>query len=191
MDTIQLADGRVIDLTGKEVGAAISRIRPSLEKITTNRVAADLPLPTKQMHSLALVAAYQIWGLRAQDIADVMAIDVERIQAIQGEDIYKSFLQQLIRSVLDSELDDLRDQIASKARAAIEKVSQLLDEDGDPKTTLNAAKDILDRAQLRPVDVVEHRHRMEGSLKIVYEKRGSRDAAPIDVDFEEVDGDNA
>lgn len=187
MDTIQLADGRVIDLTGKEVGLAKAAPRP-LEKITTNRVAADLPLPAKQMLPLAVVAAYHIWGLRPGDIAEQLGTEPDRVETILNDDVFKNFLQQLIRSVLDSELDDLRDQIAAKARAAIEKVTELLEEDGDPKTVLNAAKDILDRAQLRPVDVVEHRHKMEGSLKIVYEKRGARDTPLTDVTFEEVDG---
>lgn len=187
METIRLADGRVIDLTGKEVGLPKAAPQP-LEKITTNRLAADLPLPSKQMHPFALVAAYHIWGLRVQDIAEILNTEQDRVEAILKDDVFKNFLQQLIRSVLDSELDDLRDQIASKARAAITKVTELLEDDDDPKTVLNAAKDILDRAQLRPVDVVEHRHKMEGSLKIVYEKRGARDKPLTDVSFEEVDG---
>jgi hypothetical protein len=33
---------------------------------------------------------------------------------------------------------------------------------------MTAAKDVLDRAGQRPVDIIEHRHKMEGGLTIEY-----------------------
>ena len=57
----------------------------------------------------------------------------------------------------------------------------LLDSDSE-STRGVAAKDVLDRAGQRPVDVVEHRHKMEGGLTIEYVEKKD-DIPTIDVDF--------
>jgi hypothetical protein len=42
------------------------------------------------------------------------------------------------------------------------------DDDVGVLTKMTAAKDVLDRAGQRPVDIIEHRHKMEGGLTIEY-----------------------
>lgn len=189
METLTLADGRVIDLTGKEM--AVSQPFPLPKKIAVHRQLVDLPLSGGQMHLVALIAAYSVWGLRVQDIAELMKVEVARIDEIRATDIYVSFYNELLRSVLDSELEDVRDQIVTMSRAAIKKVEDILNDDEDSKTVLNAARDLLDRAGLRPVDVIEHKHKLEGALTIVHVKRGELPAQPIDVEFEEINGDRS
>ena len=48
-------------------------------------------------------------------------------------------------------------------------------------TRMSAANNVLDRAGHRPVDVVEHRHRVEGGLKIEYVKKEDQNIPTIDI----------
>lgn len=189
MQTLKLADGSEIDLNGKLV-KPLEKEKPAakpLEKISTHRLLEDLPASGKVMHTVALVGAYTIWGLRAQDIATLLNTTVEQIEMVRADDLFKRFFQELLRSVLDSELEDIRDRIVTKARTALLKLEEVLDDD-DSKVKLNAANSILDRAGFRPADIVEHKHKVEGALKIVYEQRGKTTQPAIDVEFEETDG---
>ena len=68
---------------------------------------------------------------------------------------------------------------ADKSRNAATTVVGLLNSDNET-TQLSAAKDILDRAGHRPVDVIEHRHKMEGGLTIEYVEKKD-DIPTIDI----------
>ena len=68
-----------------------------------------------------------------------------------------------------------------KSQKAAQTMFNLLDSENEA-TRGSAAKDVLDRAGQRPVDVVEHRHKMEGGLTIEYVEK-KKDIPTIEVDF--------
>ena len=190
---LQLANGQQLDLTtGKLVGAdrAASGASPSSEgpsRIVTRRSLLDLPLQGPQMRTMAAVASMALWGLADQDTAELFGVAPEKIIALKNEAVYQSFFRQLLKSVLDSEMEEVREDIAKTARSAVEKVKQILsDPDSSQHTMLKAAQDLLDRSGLRAADIVEHRHTVQGGLKIIYEKRGENLDAVKDVSFTEI-----
>lgn len=191
---LTLANGQQLDLTtGKLVGAdrATSEASPSSEgpsRIVTRRSLADIPLAGAQMRTMAAVAAMELWGLQEPEIAELFGVPGEKIIALKSEAVYKNFFKALVRSVLDSEMEEVREDIAKTARRAVEKVKNILNnEDTTPHTALKAAQDLLDRSGLRAADIVEHRHTVQGGLKIVYEKRGENLDAVKDVTFTEIE----
>lgn len=192
---LQLHDGQQLDLTtGKLVGAGRAASDSSSwssdgpSRIVTRRSIADLPLQGPQMRTLAAVAAMELWGLQDGDTADLFGVPVNKIESLKQEAVYRNFFKALIRSVLDSEMEEVREDIAKTARKAVERVKGILeDEDSSPHTALKAAQDLLDRSGLRAADIVEHRHTVQGGLKIVYEKRGGETLDAVkDVSFTEI-----
>ena len=190
---LTLANGQQLDLTtGKLVGAdrATSGSSPSSEgpsRIVTRRSLVDAPLQGPQMRTMAAVASVELWGLQVPEIAEMFGVPEEKIISLRGEIVYKNFFRQLVRSVLDSELEEVREDIAKTARQAVEKVKGILnDETASQHTMLKAAQDLLDRSGLRAADIVEHRHSVQGGLKIVYEKRGDNLDVVKDVVFTEI-----
>lgn len=190
---VTLYDGRQIDPTTGKVVADPRRSDASLHaetsvpRVVTRRTSVDLLLPGPQMRLIAALAALDLWGLAHSDLAELFGLSEDKLKLIAGETQFQTFQKQLIRSILDSELEEVRDNIAAVARRASIRVMDMLDSDeADPKTILRAAQDILDRSGMRPVDIVEHRHTMQGGFKIVYEKAGSAIDSVKDVDFKEI-----
>ena len=48
-------------------------------------------------------------------------------------------------------------------------------------TRLSAARDILDRGGHRPADIIEHRHKVEGGLRIEYVTKDDNEIPTIDI----------
>lgn len=191
---LTLHDGRQLDLTtGKLVGAdraegdSSSQSSDGPSRIVTRRSIMDLPVQGPQMRTLAAVAAMELWGLPDGETADLFGVAPEKIIALKGEAVYKNFFKSLVKSVLDSEMEEVREDIAKTARKAVTKVKAILDDDSvSQHTLLKAAQDLLDRSGLRAADIVEHRHTVQGGLKIVYEKRGENLDAVKDISFTEI-----
>jgi hypothetical protein len=73
------------------------------------------------------------------------------------------------------------------APIAAKKIINLAQSDAEV-LAFKASQDVLDRAGHRPVDIVEHRHKMEDALNIVYIKKDETIPVPtIDVEAEAVE----
>lgn len=191
---LPLANGQQIDLTtGKVVSAVPVRRReasPSVDgpsRIVARRSLADLPVSGPQMRVMAAAAALALWGLQPGEIAEVFGIEQARIDELQEQSVYKNFLKALMSSVLESEMEEVRDHIGKASRIAADRVMSILDDpDASSITVLKAAQDLLDRGGLRAADIVEHRHSVQGGLKIIYEKRASNLEGVKDITFSEI-----
>ena len=194
-----LADGTKVDpSTGKVVrekkygGALIEIPAPSeAQEIVarTRRGVADMPVPPAQMNALSLVCFYTMWGLSEQDVAVQLNLSIQQIKNIKKLEEYKKLHDDIFKSIMETEANDVRYIFQQKARNAAQKVVDLMDEDG--ALGFAAAKDVLDRAGHRPADVVEHRHRLENTLQIEYIKKEDNSKlldtnVIVDAEFEEV-----
>ena len=148
--------------------------------IKAKRRIADLPETPKTMNTVNVVLLYTLYGLDNIDIALATGLSEHQVGQIKMLDAFNQMRQTIIDTVLTAELDDLRQMLQQKARMALEEQLRLL-EDGKQEVRFAAAKDILDRAGMRPVDVVEHRHKMEGGLRIVVEERNADAAPTLDI----------
>lgn len=200
---LRLADGTLIDaVTGRIVndageGDAAGDTRPprfievptsmdAVAEVTRVRKrVADLPLPPKSMNAVSLVAMYYLFGLSDVDIAHVTGLTTAQVGSLRTHDAFDALIGEARRNVLAEDGGQVRSLLEKNAIGAAQRVVSLLNS-YDEKVQVVAAKDILDRAGHRPADVVEHRHKVEGGLRIEYVRKGMSDTmidhmAAIDV----------
>lgn len=196
-EPLRLADGRVVYPDGTVVTPEppIPRVLQALSggtgdeqndvlPVPVRRKVDDLPAPPQQMNTIAVILAYSLFGLDDEEITRAVKLGTNVIIRIKESEPYKQMRDAIVRSALDSETDAVRDIITRNAkRAAIAVVESL--GASNRADRMAAARDILDRSGLRPSDVVEHRHRMEGGLVIEIVKRDDVRSVPtIDMESE-------
>lgn len=192
-EPLRLADGRLVYPGGRVLGGGGSDVPPRFVEVPTHREAqrivttarrklSELPEVPKAMNAIGAVLSYTLFGLDDDEIAIATSLTVEQIGRIKVSDPFSQMYDAVVRSVLDAETDIVRDLFQKKARNAAEVVVRALDE-GTRADRMAAAKDILDRSGHRPVDVVEHRHRMDGGLVIEIVRRDADRSIPT-IDME-------
>jgi len=187
-EPLVLADGTKINpLDGKILKDDILVEVPNTREIQRDIVAArkriaDLPLPPEQMNTLSLVMAYTVFGLSDKDIASVLSISENQVHNIKMNNVYNELQQNLVQSIIHSDATEVRDLFVLNSKTSAQL---FIDTVRDPEmgigTRLSAANNILDRAGHRPADIVEHRHKVEGGLRIEYVKKEEQDIPTIDV----------
>jgi hypothetical protein len=148
--------------------------------INAKRRIGDLPEAPKAMNTVNVVLMYTLFGLDQFDISVATGLTEHQVGQITMSEPFKQMRQTVIDTVLTAELDDLRQLLQQKAREALMEQLELL-RDGKQEVRFAASKDILDRAGMRPVDVVEHRHKMEGGLRIIVEERTAENTPTLDI----------
>jgi hypothetical protein len=196
-EPLQLADGTQIDCsTGKvlrpNAGKFVSVPSPSeAQRIIarTRMTVAELPLPPKQLSAVAMVAFYTLYGMSDRDISIALdsKLTEDQIAHVRKLDAYTEFMATAKQNMLHTETETVRELFEQHAPKAAQKIIELADSDAEV-LAFKASQDVLDRAGHRPVDIVEHRHKMEDALNIVYIKKDETVPVPtIDVEAEVVE----
>ena len=187
-EPLVLADGTKINpLDGKILKDDILVEVPNTREIQRDIVAArkriaDLPLPPEQMNTLSLVMAYTVFGLSDKDIGSILSISEDQINNIKMNDAYNELQGNLVQSIVHSDSTHVRDLFVLNSKTSAQLfVDTVNDSDMGIGTRLSAANNILDRAGHRPADIVEHRHKVEGGLRIEYVKKEDQDIPTIDI----------
>ena len=184
-EPLVLADGTKINPIDGLVIHDTSLVEvPNTEQIKREIVASrkrigDLPVPPGQMNTISVIISYTLFGINDEDISLTLFIPLEQVIQIKKSDSYKNLQEQFIKNILESDLSSVRSMFIQKSKTAADKMFSLLNSDSEA-TQITAAKDVLDRAGHRPVDVIEHRHKMEGGLTIEYVEKKD-DVPMIDV----------
>ena len=187
-EPLVLADGTKINpLDGKILKDDILVEVPNTREIQRDIVAArkriaDLPLPPEQMNTLSLVMAYSVFGLSDKDIGNVLSLSQDQIHNIKMNNAYNELQQNLVQSIIHSDTTEVRDLFVLNSKTSAQLfVDTVNDTEMGIGTRLSAANNILDRAGHRPADIVEHRHKVEGGLRIEYVKKEEQDIPTIDI----------
>jgi len=187
-EPLVLADGTKINpLDGKILKDDILVEVPNTREIQRDIVAArkriaDLPLPPEQMNTLSLVMAYSVFGLSDKDIGNVLSLTEDQIHNIKMNSAYNELQQNLVQSIIHSDATEVRDLFVLNSKTSAQLfIDTVNDSEMGIGTRLSAANNILDRAGHRPADIVEHRHKVEGGLRIEYIKKEEQDIPTIDI----------
>ena len=138
----------------------------------TRRALTDLPDVAANMHPIAVIVAYEMFGLNTQDIAIALDSSVERVEAIRATSIYMEFKRAATNNLVEAHDDEIRGLLKQHASRAVGTVVRSLSSQNE-STALNAAKDILDRGGHTPKQIVEHQHSMMNEMRIVHVDRQS------------------
>jgi len=186
MEPLILADGTKINpVDGAVVQDILVKVPNTMELkreiVAARKRISDLPVPPAQMNTISVILSYTLFGISDDDICMTLAIPIEQIVNIKKSDAYASLQEQFVKNIIESDLSDVRGMFVQKSRSAAQVMFDVLDNDEvGVGTKMVAAKDILDRSGQRPVDVVEHRHKMEGGLTIEYVEKKD-DVPTIDI----------
>jgi len=137
------------------------------EVVASRKRISDLPVPPEQMNTLSVIISYSLFGIANEDISNTLLIPLEQIIQIKESDTYNNLQEQFLKNILESDLSSVRGMFVQNGNKAAKIMFNLLNS-GSEATQITAAKDVLDRAGHRPVDVIEHRLKMEGGLVIQY-----------------------
>jgi hypothetical protein len=189
---LRLADGRVVYPEG-EISTGPGPISggvevpsgPEAQRIVTaaRRKLSELPEVPQTMNAVSVILSYTLFGLDDEEIAIATKLTTGQISRIKQGDAYTQMHDAVVRSVLDSETNVVRELFVKKAKQAAEVVVRAMEE-GTRADRMAAARDILDRSGHRPSDVVEHRHRMDGGLVIEIVRRDGAVVPTIEMDRE-------
>jgi len=173
-EPLRLADGRVVypggDLADARTPMPSTEEEKAETRVITRRTESDLPAPARQMNAVAVVLSYTLFGLDDDAICSTSGLGPKQVAQIKQTDSYRQLYDAIVRAVLDSETDVVRELLSKNAKRAARTMVDALDA-GTRADRMAAARDILDRSGHRPADVVEHRHRMDGGLVIEVVKR--------------------
>lgn len=185
--TINPVDGGIVT----PMQEAVTEI-PNMEDMQREIVASrkrihDLPVPPEQMNTLSLVLMYSLFGLEDKDIANVLSISIDQLQNIKMNDAYNNLSTTIVNTIVESDSNAIRDMFAMNSRNSAQLfVDTVNNGEMGISTRMTAANNILDRAGHRPVDIIEHRHKVEGGLTIEYIKDDGNDIPTIDITPEAV-----
>lgn len=185
---LRLADGRLVYPGSRGLRAGqdtefveVPTQREAQKIVTqTRRKLSELPEVPRTMNAVGAVLSYTLFGLADDEIAIATGLSVDQIGRIKMSDPFTQMHDAVVRSVLDAETGVVRDLLQRKAYDAAQTMVAALAE-GTRADRIAAARDILDRSGHRAVDVVEHRHRMDGGLVIEIVKRDTAEVPTIDM----------
>ena len=174
-EPLVLADGTIINPVDGSVvtnSPALLIEIPNAEEaqrivVAQRRRIADLPVPPKQLNTLSVILTYSLMGVSDEDIGLQLGLSSEQVGRVKMSDAYAEITQVCTKNIIESDKDHVRNMFVANAKHAANKTFELL---GSKRSDVaqRAADSILDRAGLRAVDVVEHRHKVEGGLRIEY-----------------------
>jgi hypothetical protein len=188
-EPLRLLDGSVVYPGGRvDAGGGADFVEipthREAQRIITNvrRKVSDLPEVPKTMNAVGAVLAYTLFGLDDEEIAIATKLTVDQVGRLKCSDPYTQMHEAVVRTVIDSETDVVRELLAKNAKDAAKVVVDAM-HNGSRSDRMAAARDVLDRSGHRPADVVEHRHRVDGGLVIEYVKRDTGVNLPV-IDME-------
>lgn len=196
-EPLKLADGTLVHADGRIEKPSSQRYievpnATTAQKIvaSTRRKLSDMPAPPRTMNAITVVLGYTLQGLDDSEIAVAIGSTIDAIKRIKMSPAYATCYDNIVKEIIENDKQSVRQMFSNMSHKAARKVDELIDSEDD-QIALAASKDALDRAGLRPVDVVQHNINMSGELKIVKVSRdvlnGGTDMVTIDV---EVDKDN-
>ena len=186
-EPLRLADGTLVYPDGrverpkKDIVEVPSAHEAQKFVASARRHLADIPAPPKSANAISVILSYTLFGLQDDEIAVATNLSVSQIGQIKMLDAYQVMYDAVIRQIIDKDADDVRRVFVAGAKKAASKMVGFVDSD-DPAIAITASRDLLDRAGHRPVDVVDHRIRMDESLKIeIIHSDRTKEAPTIDI----------
>lgn len=153
----------------------------------TFRRLADIPTDRKNLNAVSVVLGYSLIGISEQEIADITGLSVEQIGNIKMLDAYTYAENAVVEKMLKEETDDIRTMIGQHARNSVRQIAHLSQYSDFDAVKLKASQDLLDRAGHRPVDVVEHRHKLDDDLRIQVIEERNVSGPQIDLQVQEIE----
>lgn len=193
-EPLMLADGTLVYKDGRIVrpDTNVVKMQPKIVEVPTHEEAralitrtrarlADLPDVPRNMNPISVVLSYTLFGLDTEAIAIATNLTVKQVENIKMTEAFLKMQDAVIRNVMANEGDDVRGMFVKSSRDAAQNMIRLMSE-GKASDRRAATADVLDRAGLRPADVHEHRHTLDGGLTIEIVRKDQHQFPVIDME---------
>lgn len=177
--TLVYPDGRIVSPGEDRMVEIPSNAEARELVVRTRRKLSDLPDVPRTMNAISVILTYTLFGLDDTEISIATNLTVDQISRIRSNEAYTRMHETVVSSILDAESDDVRDIFRQNAREAANVFVHAMKSD-KLGVKMNSAAQILDRGGFRPVDVIEHRHQVNGGLRIEIVKKDA-DTPTIDM----------
>jgi len=193
VEPLTLADGTVINPANGAVVVDDSEDLievPSMrqmqrEYVMTRRRIRDLPVPPNKLNTISMVLCYSLLGINDEDIAAVLNLEEAQVGRMRISDTFREIREEVVHSIIENDAESVRSMISQAGTLAATRVVEGLNSPNEV-TRISSAKDLLDRGGHRPADVIEHKHKIEGGLKIEYVTKEENDIPIIDITPKEI-----
>lgn len=184
-ESLITADGKVAPVTIHR--ARVIEVPSNSQAVAiiegTRRKLNELPITPKALNPVACICMYTLYGLDIQEISVATGLSIDQINNIRMTNEYSIMQRAVVDTVMEANTGELKDYIKKGAKKAAERMDTLIDSPF-ADIALRASKDVLDRAGLRPADVIEVRGRMDMGLVIEVVDRKMDEVRPV-IDMEE------
>lgn len=152
----------------------ISSNKEILEReIKVRKVINDLP-KFDNMNLLSVVVSYKMFGLNNNDIMQITGINNEMLNNILMSDAYAKMYNDIVKNIINEDCDDIKVEFKRISRQALRNMNELANTSEVDVVRYTANKDILDRAGLRPEDILQKELDKKNQLSIVYIKKENK-----------------
>lgn len=190
-EPLKLADGTLVYadrvVTPRQQQNTLVEIPSNTEArnivVNARRKLADLPDVPRTLNAVSVVLSYSLFGLDDDEIAVATGFSTTQIANVRKGPAYASMYESVVQSILEAEASEVKDIFVQSSRKAARTFVNAVDGDDVTQVQLAAASQVLDRAGMRPADIVEHRTRVENTLVIEIVRKDETKNAPI-IDLE-------
>lgn len=150
---------------------------------TRRRDISELPAKPKVMLHVALVLTFSLMGLSDDDIALMCGTTTEQVERVRAQEAYKQSLNEIIAAAKEHGSDTVSQQLQEMVPDALTAMRGALASDSE-WIKVAAAKDVLDRSGYSPKQTVEHKHTVDGGLRIEYVDKTDKldDITPVVIE---------
>ena len=142
-------------------------------EIKVRKVINDLP-KFDNMNLLSVVVSYKMFGLNNNDIMQITGINNEMLNNILMSDAYAKMYNDIVKNIINEDCDDIKVEFKRISRQALRNMNELANTSEVDVVRYTANKDILDRAGLRPEDILQKELDKKNQLSIVYIKKENK-----------------
>lgn len=191
-DPLVTIDGETInpdeeDIDTKALAPLQKALEPSDFRPERRISLKELPAEPKQFNVIALVFVYTISGVSDQEIATTFNITPADVRRVRKSPAYKETFELFLSEFINSNSNLLQSRIASYSHNALTNVADLAMNSKKDIIRLQANKDILDRAGVRPKDMEGKGVSSQNELRIVITKPEEQVSVDVEVDGDLID----
>lgn len=139
----------------------------ALYRPNKRRIMKELPAAPSVISGIGAVFMFTMMGVGDREIADTLGTTVEHINELRSHPAYGECFENVMSEFINANSSLITSRIASYAQTAIETVGTLATSAKKEETRLNASKDILDRAGVRPKDQEQRSAMSVNDLRII------------------------
>ena len=188
-DPLMLSDGSVmLPSTAQTFGVVEVPNSSEAKRLVSNtrRKLVDLPALPQQMNAYSVLLVYTASGLSDNEAAVAMGLSAQQVSRMRESPIYQQLESFVVEAAKEAAAAEVVGILAQGERKAAKHIVDLVDCE-DPKISLAAAKDVLDRRGHNAKQQIDIRQEMLNTFRIELVDKRNEPSVVIDVEADDAE----